>query len=60
MNAKVGVELRGAPGALALALHAGLTQHPLDAGVMDAELPRDGAYAPVLGEVQAQGLRRVT
>ena len=52
----VRVELRGASWAPALALNACLTQHPIDGGVMDAELLGDGAHAPVLDEVQAQNL----
>ena len=53
----VGVELRGATRALALALHPCLAQHPLDGGVMDPELGGDGPYPPVLDEVVAQDLR---
>ena len=53
----VGVELRGATRALALALHPCLAQHPLDGGVVDAELGGDGPYPPVLDEVVAQDLR---
>ena len=53
----VGVELGGATRALALTLDACLAQHPLDGGVMDAELGGDGAHPPVLDEVVAQDLR---
>ena len=53
----VGVELRGATRALALALDPCLAQHPLDGGVMDPELRGDGAHAPVFDEVVAQDLR---
>ena len=53
----VGVELRGATRALALALHPCLAQHPLDGGVVDAELGGDGPYPLVLDEVVAQDLR---
>ena len=53
----VGVELRGATRALALALDPGLAQHPLDGGVMDPELGGDGAHAPMFDEVVAQDLR---
>ena len=53
----VGVELRGATRALALALHPCLAQHPLDGGVMDPELGGDGPYPPVLDDVVAQDLR---
>ena len=57
----VGVELRGATRALAralaLALHPCLAQHPLDGGVVDAELRGDGAHAPVFDKVVAQDLR---
>ena len=52
----VRVELRGASRAPALALDPCLAQHPLDGGVMDAELEGDGAHAPVLDEVVAQNL----
>ena len=51
------VKLRGASRTLALALDPCLAQHPLDGGVMNAELAGDGAYAPVLDEVPAQNLR---
>ena len=51
------VKLRGASRTLALALDPCLAQHPLDGGVMDAELAGDGAHAPVLDEVVAQDLR---
>ena len=53
----VGVELRGPTRAPALALDPGLAQHPLDGGVVDAELRGDGAHPPVLDEVVAQNLR---
>ena len=53
----VGVELRGATRALALALDACLAQHPLDGGVMDPELGGDGAHPPMFDEVVAQDLR---
>ena len=52
----VGVELRGSALALALALDPCLAEHPLDGGVMDAELAGDGAHPPVLDEVVAQDL----
>ena len=54
---QVRVELGGAPRAPTRALDPGLAQHPLDGGVMHAELPGDGAHAPVLDEVVAQDLR---
>ena len=53
----VGVELRGASRTPALALHPCLAQHPLDGGVMNAELGGDGPHPPVLDEVVAQDLR---
>ena len=53
----VGVELRGPSPALTLALHPCLAEHPLDGGVVNAELARDGAHPPVLDEVVAQNLR---
>ena len=56
MNARYGSSFEGRRGRRR-SRRPGLAQHPLDGGVMDAELPGDGPHAPVLDEVVAQDLR---
>ena len=57
MNARYGSSLEGRRERRRSRSTPGLAQHPLDGGVMHAELPGDGPHPPVLDEVVAQDLR---